>query len=72
MPGRSERASGSTGVISSRSRTPVLLRRAGQRHERLRRVVAHMNPVAGDDVKNIEAAFRKWVKTLKAKEKLLP
>lgn len=31
-----------------------------------------MNPVAGDDVKNIEAAFRKWVKTLKAKEKLLP
>lgn len=37
-----------------------------------RRVAAHMNPVAGDDVKNVEAAFRKWSKTLKAKKALLP
>ncbi len=31
-----------------------------------RRVVAHMNPLADDDVKNIEAAFRKRTKQLKA------
>jgi hypothetical protein len=36
-----------------------------------RRVAAHMNPVSADDVKNIEAAFRKWSKTLKAKKDLL-
>lgn len=37
-----------------------------------RRVLAHMNPLAADDVKNIEAAFRKWVKQLKAIEDKLP
>ena len=37
-----------------------------------RRVAAHMNPVSADDVKNIEAAFRKWTNTLKAKKDLIP
>jgi hypothetical protein len=37
-----------------------------------RRVAAHMNPLETDDVKNIEAAFRKWAKVLKAKESLIP
>jgi len=37
-----------------------------------RRLLAHMNPIAADDVKNIEAAFRKWVKQLKAVEALIP
>jgi hypothetical protein len=31
-----------------------------------------MNPVSEEDVKHIEAAFRKWSKTLKAKKDLLP
>lgn len=37
-----------------------------------RRVVAHMNPLGDDDVRNIEAAFRKWVKQIKAVEDELP
>jgi Swt1-like HEPN len=37
-----------------------------------RRVAAHMNPLETDDVKNVEAAFRKWAKLLKAKEEELP
>ncbi|HUG63904.1 MAG TPA: hypothetical protein VMK83_01670 [Gaiellaceae bacterium] len=37
-----------------------------------RRVAAHMNPLELDDVKNVEAAFRKWSKVLKAKEALIP
>jgi Swt1-like HEPN len=37
-----------------------------------RRVLAHMNPLSSDDVKNIEAAFRKWVKQLKAIEDKVP
>jgi hypothetical protein len=37
-----------------------------------RRVAAHMNPLESDDVKNVEAAFRKWAKLLKARESLLP
>jgi hypothetical protein len=37
-----------------------------------RRVIAHMNPLAADDVSNIETAFRKWVKQLKAVEDQLP
>jgi hypothetical protein len=37
-----------------------------------RRVAAHMNPLEPDDVKNVEAAFRKWAKLLKAKQDLLP
>jgi hypothetical protein len=37
-----------------------------------RRVAAHMNPLEADDVKNVEAAFRKWAKVLKAKADLIP
>jgi hypothetical protein len=37
-----------------------------------RRVAAHMNPLEPDDIKNVEAAFRKWGKVLKAKEGLIP
>jgi Swt1-like HEPN len=37
-----------------------------------RRVLAHMNPLAADDVKNIEAAFRKWVRQLQAVASLIP
>jgi hypothetical protein len=37
-----------------------------------RRIAAHMNPVSADDVKNIEAAFRKWTNTLKAKKDSVP
>jgi transcriptional regulator with XRE-family HTH domain len=31
-----------------------------------RRVFAHMNPLGADDISNLEAAFRKWTKTLQA------
>ena len=37
-----------------------------------RRVLAHMTPLAADDIKNIEAAFRKWARQLKAVEDKLP
>jgi Swt1-like HEPN len=37
-----------------------------------RRVIAHMNPLATDDVKNVQAAFRRWAMVLKAKKDLLP
>lgn len=37
-----------------------------------RRVLAHMTPLTPDDVKNIEAAFRKWANQLKAVESKLP
>lgn len=37
-----------------------------------RRVLAHMNPLAADDIRNIEAAFSKWVKQLQAVEEKLP
>jgi hypothetical protein len=37
-----------------------------------RRVVAHMNPLEEDDIKGLEASFRKWVKHLKAVEDKLP
>jgi hypothetical protein len=37
-----------------------------------RRVLAHMSPLADDDVRNIELKFRHWVKQLKAVEHLLP
>jgi hypothetical protein len=30
-----------------------------------------MNPLEADDVKNLEAAFRKWAKLLKARRDLL-
>jgi hypothetical protein len=36
-----------------------------------RRVVSHMNPLETDDVKNVEAAFRKWAKLLTAKKNLV-
>jgi len=35
-------------------------------------VLAHMNPLADDDVKAIEASFRKWVRQLQAVESLIP
>jgi transcriptional regulator with XRE-family HTH domain len=37
-----------------------------------RRVFAHMNPLAENDVRNIEAAFRKWTNQVKGKEGELP
>jgi hypothetical protein len=37
-----------------------------------RRVLAHMTPLDADDVKNLEAAFRKWAKQLKGVEDRLP
>jgi hypothetical protein len=37
-----------------------------------RRVLAHMTPLDADDIKNIEAAFRKWTKQLSAVESKLP
>lgn len=37
-----------------------------------RRVVAHMNPLASDDVKQVQAAFAKWSKQLDAKRDLIP
>jgi hypothetical protein len=36
-----------------------------------RRVASHMNPLEEDDIKNLEAAFRKWSKLLSAKKDLL-
>lgn len=37
-----------------------------------RRVFAHMTPISADDIKGIEAAFRKWVKQLQAVEDQIP
>jgi hypothetical protein len=37
-----------------------------------RRPIAHMNPLAAEDIGNIENAFRKWVKQLQAKKDDLP
>lgn len=37
-----------------------------------RRVLAHMTPLDEDDVKNLEAAFRKWAKQLKGVEDKFP
>jgi len=37
-----------------------------------RRVLGHMNPLAADDVKNVETAFRKWVRQLQAVASLIP
>lgn len=37
-----------------------------------RRVLAHMTPLDTDDVKNLEAAFRKWARQLKGVEDKLP
>lgn len=34
--------------------------------------VAHMNPLAREDVKNVEAAFSKWARQMKAKASQLP
>jgi hypothetical protein len=37
-----------------------------------RNVIAHMNPLGADDVRNIETAYNKWVKQLQAVEDKLP
>jgi hypothetical protein len=37
-----------------------------------RRPIAHMNPLEDDDINNVETAFRKWVKNLKAVADKLP
>lgn len=37
-----------------------------------RRVLAHMNPLSAEDIRNIEAAFSKWVRQLQAVESRLP
>jgi hypothetical protein len=37
-----------------------------------RRVLAHMNPLAVDDVTNVETRFKAWVKQLRAVEHLIP
>ena len=37
-----------------------------------RRPLADMNPLSVDDVTNVEVAFRKWVKQLRAVENLIP
>lgn len=37
-----------------------------------RRVIAHMNPLSEDDIKQVEAGFRRWVKQIRAKAHLLP
>jgi hypothetical protein len=37
-----------------------------------RRPIAHMNPLEDDDIKNVETAFRKWVRNLKAVSDKLP
>lgn len=36
-----------------------------------RRVVAHMNPLSLDDVKQVEVAFNKWARQLQAKRDLI-
>ena len=37
-----------------------------------RRPIAHMNPLENDDIKNVEAAFRKWARNLQAVADKLP
>lgn len=37
-----------------------------------RRIVAHMNPLHSDDVKHIEATFRKWSRQLEARKDRIP
>jgi hypothetical protein len=37
-----------------------------------RRLLAHMNPLAADDITNIDAAFRKWTKQLRGVKDKLP
>jgi hypothetical protein len=37
-----------------------------------RRVAAHMNPISSEDVRHLGVAFRKWARTLKAKQGLIP
>ena len=37
-----------------------------------RRPLAHMNPLAADDMSNMEAAFRKWAKALTAAQAQIP
>lgn len=37
-----------------------------------RRVIAHMNPLSADDVKQVEAGFRRWTKQISARQHLIP
>lgn len=37
-----------------------------------RRVIAHMNPLTDDDIKQIEAGFKRWVRQIRAKTHMLP
>lgn len=37
-----------------------------------RRPIAHMNPLAAEDIRNIESAFRKWVKQLRGNKDKMP
>ena len=37
-----------------------------------RRVIAHMNPLTDDDIKQVEAGFKRWVKQIRARAHLLP
>lgn len=37
-----------------------------------RKVIAHMNPLTRDDIEQVEAGFKKWVKQIRAKADLIP
>jgi hypothetical protein len=37
-----------------------------------RRVIAHMNPLSADDIKQIEAGFAKWSRQIKSKSSAIP
>jgi len=37
-----------------------------------RRVIAHMNPLTDDDIKQVEAGFKRWVKQIRARAHMLP
>ena len=37
-----------------------------------RRVIAHMNPLTPEDIEQVEAGFKKWVKQIKGKADLIP
>jgi hypothetical protein len=37
-----------------------------------RRVIAHMNPLTTEDIEQVEAGFKRWVKQIKAKADLIP
>lgn len=37
-----------------------------------RRVIAHMNPLTTEDIEQVEAGFKKWVKQIKGKADRIP